>query len=339
MSVLPRPDECVDDFLRLALAGQRDSAVRLAVDLRDRGIPTGDIIDGLLARTQTEVGERWLRGETNIAEEHVTTATSTEALLTLVSERHPVAAARGTGHTVAVAAEGDRHGLVPEMFGCWLRSLGIPVTVLGASMPADAVGQYLDQHRPDALAVSCSMPIFFLGVVRMVDAAHARGVPVMVGGRAFGEEGRWVERLGADAWAPSAADAVPILDAWRDEPPATSCVPVDVDRAVIALASRARDHAEAVVTRLGTDRPGRLSGTERSRWAHDVELATSFVASSLLVDDSAVFVQFVDWMSTWMTHRDLPVDDLREILATMIPVLEPVSPATRPVIEEGLRAL
>lgn len=332
MTVMPRPDECVDDYLQHALAGQRDSAIRMTLDLHDHGADGGEIVAGLLSRAQTEIGERWYRAEATIAEEHVTTGISTAALVALTSDKD---LDDGAGHTVAVSAEGDWHGLVPEMFGAWLRSLGFRVSVLGASTPAHAVADYLTRHRADSLAVSCSMPIFFLGVVRLVDVAHALGVPVMVGGRAFGDDGRWVTRLGADAWAPTAVAAAPILERWRTEPPLVDPRPVPVDPAAIALASRARTCADEVVARLGSRRPGLALAADRTRFEQDVELAIAFTSSALLVDDAEVFVEFVDWMATWMIHRNLPVHELADTLAEIAPVVEPIAPSAPVIIEAG----
>lgn len=330
--MLPRPDECVDDYLQHALAGQRHSAIRMTLDLRERGADGGEIVVDLLSRAQAEIGERWYRDEASVAEEHLTTGISTAALIALTADQDLHG---GLGHTVAVSAEGDWHGLVPEMFGAWLRSLGIRVSVLGASTPADAVADYLSRQRADSLAVSCSMPIFFLGVIRLVDAAHARGVPVMVGGRAFGNDGRWVERLGADAWAPSAVAAAPILERWRAEPPVVDPTPVPVDPAVLALASRARTCADEVVARVESRRPHLIPVGERARYEQDVELAVAFTASALLVDDDDVFVEFVEWLAKWMIHRDLPVGDLAETLAEIAPVVEPIAPSALRVLEAG----
>lgn len=330
--MLPRPDECVDDYLQHALAGQRHSAIRLTLDLHERGVEGGKIVEDLLSKAQAEIGERWYRAEATVAEEHVATGISTAVLLALTADQDVNG---GIGHTVAVSAEGDWHGLVPEMFGAWLRSLGIRVTVLGASTPADAVGDHLARHHADSLAVSCSMPIFFLGVVRLVDVAHAHGVPVLVGGRAFGTDGRWVERLGADAWAPSAAAAAPILERWRADPPIVDRSPVPIDRAAVTLASRARACTDAVVGRVESTRPHLIPPDDRARYEQDVELAIAFAASALLVDDDDVFVEFVEWLAKWMIHRDLPVGDLAETLAEIGPVIEPIAPAALRVLQAG----
>ena len=55
------------------------------------------------------------------------------------------------------------------------------MTVLGASTPADHLTRFLERHRPDAFAVSCSLSVHYCGVARLADAAHRCGVPVARG--------------------------------------------------------------------------------------------------------------------------------------------------------------
>ena len=79
---------------------------------------------------------------------------------------------------------------------------GFAVSFLGASAPADHVASFLSRRRPDALAVSCAMAPFFGGVIRLADAAHRHGIPVLAGGQALGRaQARGAACLGADAWA------------------------------------------------------------------------------------------------------------------------------------------
>ena len=77
----------------------------------------------------------------------------------------------GYNHPPRAVRDVKEHGIPIEMF----RVEGIDVSYLGASTPADALAQFLRRHRPDALVLSCSLPLFFGGVTRLADAAHASG--------------------------------------------------------------------------------------------------------------------------------------------------------------------
>jgi diguanylate cyclase (GGDEF)-like protein len=212
---LPPPDY-VPAYLRHAVLGHREPAVQLTLDLLDRRVSRERIVVDLLAAAQREVGHRWHYNELTPADEHLASGVTVAALDTLMDETKPPA---DGSLTVVTCAEGDFHALAAQMFGELLREHGVGVTVLGASAPADAVAEYLVRSGADSLAVSCSIPMFFPGALRLIDAAHREGIPVIAGGLAFGTSSRRAERLGADAWALTAADAAPILLGWKSEPP------------------------------------------------------------------------------------------------------------------------
>ena len=210
------PRDYVQAYLRDAVLGNRRAAVRLTLDLLDKRVSREQIVEDLLAAAQREVGQRWYCNELTAADEHLASGVTAAALDTLMGEMSQPA---GDGLTVVACAEGDFHSLAAQMFGELLREYGMGVTVLGASTPAEAVAEFLVRSGADSLAISCSVPIFFPGTVRLIDAAHRQGIPVIAGGPAFGNGPGRAERLGADAWALTAADAAAILLGWQSEPP------------------------------------------------------------------------------------------------------------------------
>jgi diguanylate cyclase (GGDEF)-like protein len=216
------PRDFLQPYLADAVLGQRQSAIRLAFDLLDKRVHSDAIVEGLLAAGQREVGDRWQRNELSAADEHLATGVAAAALDALSGEAG-VRSERGL--TVVTCAEGDWHSLAAQMFGEALRTHGIGVMVLGASTPPDAVADFLARSGGDSLAISCSLPVFFHGAARVADAAREQGVPVIMGGRAFGVDARLARRLGADAWAPDAEQAARILTSWADTPPDVDAEP------------------------------------------------------------------------------------------------------------------
>ena len=132
---------------------------------------------------------------------------------------------------MVACAEGDWHSLPAQMFAEMLRAEGFAVAFLGASTPADHVAAFLSRQRPDALAVSCNLALFFGGVTRLADAAHRHDIPVLAGGRALGRDPRRAARLGADAWAAGIDGAVAVLRGWRHEPPRVCAEPTAFETA------------------------------------------------------------------------------------------------------------
>ncbi|MFP4513153.1 MAG: B12-binding domain-containing protein, partial [Acidimicrobiales bacterium] len=180
-----RPDQLVDEFIALAVEGNSKAAVDLVLELLDDLVPSETIITELLAPVQREVGARWQRNELSVADEHLASGVTESALHALVG----VDAVRAESGLVVVAcAEGDWHTLAAKMFAEQLRGRGVVVAFLGASTPAEHIATFLRRHRPEALAVSCTSPLFYTGVAPLADAAHAAGIPVLVGGRALTRE-------------------------------------------------------------------------------------------------------------------------------------------------------
>jgi diguanylate cyclase (GGDEF)-like protein len=328
----------VTHYLDKAVRGERRTAIRVALDLLDSGVPHGQVVSDLLAAAQREVGERWYRNELTVADEHIASGVAAASLHALESEaRLPPRA----GHTVVVCAEGDWHALAAQMLGDSLRALGVGVSVLGASTPASTVAEVLVRGDADSLAVSCSIAIHLPGVARLVDAAHAQGIPVVVGGRAFAENPARAERLGADACALTASEAAPILAGWRADPPTVSRAPHPLDHAALQLCGRAAELGSAALDALAARFPAMAAYDEREL-AHteaDLGYIVQFLGAALLVHDDTVFTGFLDWHQTLLVSRGVPPHALLAGLDALRPVVEPVSPAGALLLDRGHRWL
>jgi methanogenic corrinoid protein MtbC1 len=230
----PDITEMMEPYLQHAIAGDGRAGVATAIELLDRGVPSDSVIVDLLGGSQREVGERWLVNKLTVADEHFASGITQKAL-DAVSNAIDVPST--DGNVIVACAEGDWHSLPAQMFAELLHSRGFTVAFLGASTPVDHVAGMLRRRRPDALAVSCNLPLFFGGLTRLADAAHAEGIPVIAGGRALGDGPDRAIHLGADAWAAGIADAEPILRTWLHNAPAVAAVPMTSDPAALFSAS------------------------------------------------------------------------------------------------------
>jgi methanogenic corrinoid protein MtbC1 len=198
-------------------AGDAGAAAAVALRELEDGIPLLDLLDQLVSAGQAEVGRRWAANEWNVD-------------------------AEASGRTVLITcADGEWHSLPARVLSAALREAGWRVTFLGASVPARHLGQMLHDLGPDLTAVSCALPTRLFEARQMIEISRGAGIPVLVGGRGFGPDGRWATVLGADAWAPDARAAVDVAAGQRYGP-FTSPVPelVQPDDAVPRLRSRSR---------------------------------------------------------------------------------------------------
>jgi hypothetical protein len=181
-------------------------------------------------------------------------------------------------------------------------------------VPAADLEDYLDLHRPMALALSCSMPTALVKAASSVAAAHRVGLPVVGGGRALTTEQRAV-RLGIDALARLPSDAVERLRAWELSPPdrlAAEPEPVAEQR---GLADRSQ---RLIVTAL--DAAGR-DETWSDGLYEELARVLQVVEGTLLLDEPGLLDEHIQWLRDTGPAHGLPrasLDDALSALAAAI---------------------
>jgi methanogenic corrinoid protein MtbC1 len=91
----------VERFVDHLARRDRRSAVRQALGWLDAGASVQDLVQGLLAPAQAEVGRRWEANRWSVADEHAATAI-TDAVLAALAWR--IEAAEDQGHVVVTCA-------------------------------------------------------------------------------------------------------------------------------------------------------------------------------------------------------------------------------------------
>ncbi len=316
--------DAVDAYLLEALDGAGRACVRRALDLVDRGVPIDGVIVDLLGAAQREAGERWLRNEWSVADEHLTSGATQKALDAVANtvDQPPT-----EGLVVVACAEGDWHSLPAQMFADMLGARGFAVTFLGASTPVDHVAALLSRHLPDALAVSCNLPIFFNGVTRLADVAHRQGIPVIAGGRALGVDPDRALRLGADAWAATVDDAVVVLHGWLRGRPDVSPEPSVLVPELLLLDLQASEIAEVAFRSLSDAYPSMASYDDEqlARTREDLAFITRFTAAACLVEDLTVLTDMLDWLRTLLAARGVPPAAVAAGLSVLAPLIQRAS--------------
>ncbi len=132
---------------RLDTADLRDVLDRAAVQL---GSPA--MLQNFVAPLSTEIGERWRKGELNIAHEHFATGIITEFLTNFA---RPYPARKSALHLLLATPSGQLHELGAIVAAAAARSHGWRTTYLGSSLPIqEFVGA---AHRLEARAVALSI--------------------------------------------------------------------------------------------------------------------------------------------------------------------------------------
>jgi methanogenic corrinoid protein MtbC1 len=290
--------------LELIQSRRRDDAVELVRSTaRDAGLAAAVM---LLADVQRKVGRLWQQNELTVADEHAATAVVDLALAAACFEadRRP----RTPGGTVIVAcAEEEWHVMPARMFAEQLRAAGWDVVFLGASTPAEHLQRFVAAERPAAVAVSCTVPLHLPGARRAVSASHAAGVPVLVGGAAFGTAPNRAAAIGADAWASNLGDAVAVITRWVSNRPPLA-VPLVDDAPALAAGAERPLIVERAMSALASRFPPLADYTnwQLARTREDLDYIIRFVEASLLTADDSITTDFASWLKSVLAARGMP---------------------------------
>ena len=326
--------DLVANYLELAVAGDIAQARRLVMGWLDRGVPFAEVV-GLLAAAQHEAGRRWQSAQWSVADEHLVSGV-TQRCLDVVSSIPETR--QSTAHVLMACAEGDWHSLPSQMFGELLRARGLHVTDLGASTPAVHVAQYLDRRHADALVITCSIPLHFAGVTKLAAVAHARGVPVLAGGRALAAHPQRAIALGADAWADDVDTAVETIHAWRQGVKTPALHDVTLNPDAMRLQAAAGDVAAEALSTLQELHPTMrdFNPDQRARTLEDLSFITEFVAAARLLDDASIVEDFVVWLTAVLQRRGVPVASVRASAEALTPIIAQIDPESARLLSESL---
>jgi excisionase family DNA binding protein len=194
------------------LAGDAAGAWGVLESALTGGSSVSDAYVDVLAPALRSIGDRWERGEIDVAIEHRASGIASRLIGRLGSRC--VRRGRPRGAIVLGAPEGERHSLPAAILGDLLRLEGWDVSDLGADTPAGSF--VLAASAVDDLAaigISVTSPASLESAAETCRAIRASdlSVPVLIGGLAV-EGVDHARSLGADAYAPDAASVVQLLD-------------------------------------------------------------------------------------------------------------------------------
>ncbi len=308
------------------------AAMSLVDRSRGGGSSMEDIIAGLLAPALVEVGRRWAAGEVGAAE-----ALAAAAIARAAIPRAPVLAAGSEHRSVAVCCPpGEHHEIPAEMLTELLRAEGCPAQHIGAGVTPKHLPGFLSRQRPAALLMSCTTPCGLPGAARSIEVAHAYGVPVIVGGAAFGRDALLALRLGAAAWAPSARQVVGILESWQARPASLPPGRALTEEYLMFEAGLPEIRAGVVVSlrRIAGDScdddPGGVADTQDR-----LELLLRHLGAALLVDDGRLFLDFLSWRAEYYAHRNIGPERLANALTAVAAALPGEFGRARRFVDEG----
>jgi methanogenic corrinoid protein MtbC1 len=295
----------------LAAPSAYDAAIaagdtRAVAEVIDRMLIEGEhpvtVLTDVIAASQREVGARWQRGEWTVAQEHAATALAVSA--TKVVAEHVRRTPPTRGRALIACAEREWHALPAMIIDCALRADGWDTTLLGASTSPMRLNRHLQELGPEAVAVSCSVLGSLPTSRRFIEASTAAGVPILVGGPAFGPDDVRARALGATAWALDAHDAI---RAMRHLPAVVGPAPALPAEALAEQSALELDHRR-IVDQLRGRWSVAPNGTDRVNLADDeiidvLNQTLHAVAAAVLTGDSRPLPETSAWIADLLAGR------------------------------------
>ncbi|MER5967810.1 cobalamin-dependent protein [Streptomyces sp. NPDC002057] len=292
------------------------AATELVLRMLDDGSDPESVLLDVIARVQGRVGEEWAANRISVAQEHAATAINERAVAAV--SMHPAARTMATrGRLTVACVDGEWHALPARLLAEVLKLRGWQVDYLGAQVPTPHLIAHLHNTRADAVALSGSIATRLPTAHAAITACQAVGVPVLVGGAAFGPQGRYATLLGADAWAPdarAAADHLAQGQLPRPEPDHQQFddLPHLSDQEYTMVARNSTSLVRTVFTALEDAFPAMrsYSDLQRERTGEDLAHIVEFLATSLYLDDEELFTSFITWTAQILVARGVPAHSL-----------------------------
>jgi len=189
--------------------GDRDEAARLAQEAVDEGVDPESIVNDGLIVGMNEVGRRFKANEFYVPEVLIA-ARAMHAGMDIVKPLLAESGVEPQGRVLIGTAQGDLHDIGKNLVAMMLEGGGYEVIDIGVDVSADQFVEAINEHSPDAVAISALLTTTMPSMKDTIDALDVAGIrdqiKVMIGGAPVTQD--YANEIGADGYAPDAASAV-----------------------------------------------------------------------------------------------------------------------------------
>ncbi|GAA1949896.1 cobalamin B12-binding domain-containing protein [Nocardioides panacihumi] len=307
-------------------------AVDTVLAALEEGVDPETVLLDVVGGVQRRIGAAWAANEISVAQEHAATAINERVVVTIGGQLPRPQQTRG--RVTVACVDGEWHALPARLLAEVLSLRGFHVDYLGAQVPAPHLITHLHRTSPDVVALSGSIPTRLPVAHATITACQSAGVPVMVGGAAFGPGGRYASLLGAQAWAPDARAAADRL-AQGPLPRTSSHQPIDdlphlADQEYTLVSRTSTQLVRTVFAGLEERLPEMRDYTDvqRQQTARDLADIVDFLAAALYVGEGSLLNSFVRWTADILAARGVPAASLTPALSLLAAELRDFPRAT-----------
>ncbi len=308
-----------------------DEALSVLETAMARGLEWNRLVSEVIRPAQRRVGELWLDGSIGAADEHAATAVAENVLAVLTPRTSPSIA---TSRVVMVCSEGEWHAFPLKLAAAVAahRSPGMHLTLLGPSISADHLRRFLRGTRLDAVALSTTLHAHLIGAASSIRAVCEEGVPVVVGGAAWGAGQRRARFLGANVHLTDPTVLAETVGAL-DGPRAVSELPEIPEEAL--LLDDPPDELIRMAFRRQVDRSSWMSSMTQAQERHtmtDFGWLARYAANAVACEEDIILGDMLRWLLDLLTARQVPAATVLDSARYLAGAVEPVAPRAASVL-------
>ena len=195
-------------YLSALLRSDTNRAIQIIRDAEAAGIPIEEIYEDIIRLTMLEVGELWHQNKITVDKEHYCTST-TQMILSLF---YPTIFSQPSKQKkiVTCCVGSELHEMGGRMVSDLFEYHGWESIYLGSAVPVSSLVHAIEEHQPNLVALSVTMPQY-LGLCHEAVLAIRKAYPAIllaVGGRAFQTSNKIYERWPVDIYTDLATDLI-----------------------------------------------------------------------------------------------------------------------------------
>lgn len=216
VSTDPSWQEIKDKFFFFLLRGEYKNCLVLAMEVVSNSKELEEFYLQVVQPSMYQIGLYWENGEISVAQEHLATVMVSRVMTALYPRF--MSNEQTKGIAVVTSAPNEYHELGALMVTDLLEIDGWDVKYLGANTPQQDLLKFLKSIKPDLLAISVTMSLNLERAAKVIEAVKGDReldkIKIMIGGLAFQQESEIWQRIGADARAFDAREAVMLAREW-----------------------------------------------------------------------------------------------------------------------------
>ena len=202
----------------LLVHADRSKASNLVMELVKSGVPVKEVYLQVFRPVLYETGRLWQQQQISVAKEHYVTASTQQILaqfyLRFIAGNKNVVKRGRT--LVAACVSGELHEIGIRMVADFFEMDGWDTYYIGANTPSRSIIQTVKERKATVVAISSTMPFHIPEVYSLIRALRespdTREVKIIIGGYPFNIVPDLWKKVGADAYAGRADEAVTLAN-------------------------------------------------------------------------------------------------------------------------------